>query len=99
MSRRICPLEEKIANAAAAEFCTPQKELESFIARVAPLFSRTRVLAFAMKHKLHPGLVVGQLHKHLDRYDLFRPMLVPIRNIITPVAMTDGYGHVLPVEI
>jgi len=87
------------ANSAAAEFCTPQKELKNFIARVAPLFSRKKVLAFAAKHELHPGLVVGQLQRNINRYDLFRPMLVPIRNIITPVAMTDGFGHILPVEV
>ncbi len=93
------PIEEKIANSAAAEFCVPQKELENFIARVGPLFSRMRVLAFAQKNEVHPGLVVGQLQRYLQRYDLFRPMLVPIRNIITQVAMTDGYGSILPVEV
>lgn len=91
--------EEKIANAAAAEFCTPQKDLTSFIARTGPIPPRIRVLGFAQKHKLHPGLVVGQLQRHLNRFDLFRPMLVQIRYIITPVAMTDGFGYVLPVEI
>jgi HTH-type transcriptional regulator/antitoxin HigA len=91
--------EEKNANLAAAEFCTPQKELEDFIARVSPLFSRARVISFAQKHGVHPGLVAGQLQRHLKRYDLFRPMLVPVKNIITSDAMTDGFGHVLPVEI
>jgi HTH-type transcriptional regulator / antitoxin HigA len=99
MGTKNLPKEEKLANVAAAEFCTPQQDLESFIARVAPLFSRTRVLAFASKHKVHPGLVVGQLQRHLQRYDLFRPLLIPVRSIITPVAMTDGYGHVLPVDV
>jgi HTH-type transcriptional regulator / antitoxin HigA len=90
--------EEKVANLAAAEFCVPQQELYDFIARVGPLFSRKRVLAFARNLRLHPGLVVGQLQRQLHRYDLFRPMLVPIRVIITPVAMTDGYGYVYPVQ-
>jgi HTH-type transcriptional regulator/antitoxin HigA len=93
------PDEEKFANLAAANFCVPQKEMESFIARVSPLFSRTRVLAFAQKQGIHPGLVVGQIQRHLDRYDLFRQMLVPVRNIITPIAMTDGFGHVIPIDI
>ncbi|MBN2385802.1 MAG: HigA family addiction module antidote protein [Anaerolineales bacterium] len=90
--------DEKVANLAAAEFCISQEELENFIAGVSPLFSRARVLAFARKQGVHPGLVVGQLQRHLKRYDLFRPMLVSVKNIITPVAMTDGYGHVLPTE-
>lgn len=91
--------EEDIANSAAAEFCVPQEALDNFMARVAPLFSRTRVLAFAQEQRIHPGLVVGQLQRRLQRYDLFRPMLVPVRNIITPIAMTDGYGHVLPLGV
>ena len=91
--------DEKIANLAAADFCVPQKELENFIARVSPLFSRVRVLAFAQKHKVHPGLVAGQLQRNLKRYDLFRPMLIPVKSIVISVAMTDGFGHVLPIEI
>ena len=91
--------EEKIANAAAAEFCVPQKDLENFINRVSPLLARNKVLAFAQKHKIHPGLVVGQIQRHLKRYDLFRPMLIPVKNIIISEAMTDGFGYVLPIEI
>jgi hypothetical protein len=26
-------------------------------------------------------------------------MLVPVRSIITPMTMTDGYGHVCPVYV
>ena len=32
------PMEEKIANSAASEFCVHQAELENFIANVAPFF-------------------------------------------------------------
>ena len=66
---------------------------------VGPLFSRKRVVAFARSLGLHPGLVVGQLQRRTERYDLFRQMLVPIRSTITPVAMTDGYGHACPVLV
>jgi HTH-type transcriptional regulator/antitoxin HigA len=90
---------ERGANFAAAEFCVPQRELDDFVARVAPLFSRERVLGFAKSVEVHPGLVAGQLQRRLGRYDLFRPMLVPIRGIIAPAAMTDGYGHVCPVQV
>lgn len=82
----------------AAAFCVPEDELRDFMARVGPLYSRKRVLAFANNLHVHPGLVVGQLHSKLRRYDLFRTMLVPVRKIITPSAMTDGYGHVCPVN-
>lgn len=92
------PTSEKLAHAAAAEFCTPQDKLDDFLARVGSLPPRQRVLLFAKKLGIHPGIVVGQIQNRLKRYDLFRPTLVPIREIITPVAMTDGYGHILPLD-
>jgi len=91
------PEQEKLANRAAAEFCVPSEELENFIVRVEPLFSRRRVEAFAAFLGVHPGLVVGQLHHKLKRWDLLRDYLVGIRDIVVPNAMSDGYGAVCPV--
>lgn len=87
---------ERKANLAAAEFCVPQKLLERFVSEAEPPFSRQTVLAFADRLGVHPGLVVGQLQQRLGRYDLFRPLLVPIRSVITPAALTDGYGLAQP---
>ena len=92
-------LDESAANVAAADFCIPQEEIDDFIDRVGPLYSKKRVIAFAGSHGVHPGLVVGQLQRRINRYDLFRKMLAPIRTVLTPVAMTDGYGHYCPVEV
>lgn len=89
---------EKLANAAAAEFCVPQKELDYFFAKVSPRISRKNILTFAQQQKVHPGLVVGQIQKRLNRYDLFRPMLIPIKDKITSSAMIDGFGHKLQIE-
>lgn len=91
------PPMEEAANYAAADFCVPRNLLDDFVARKGPLFSRQAVLLFARSLKVHPGLVVGQLQRRIGRYDLFRPLLIPIREIITSVSITDGYGHVLPV--
>ena len=91
------PPMEQMANAAAAEFCVPKKLMDDFVARKGPLFSRQAVLLFAKSLKVHPGLIVGQLQRRIGRYDLFRPWLIPIREIITSVCLTDGYGHILPV--
>lgn len=91
------PPMEEAANHAAADFCVPRNLLDDFVARKGPLFSRQAVLLFARSLKVHPGLVVGQLQRRIGRYDLFRPLLIPIREIITSVSITDGYGHVLPV--
>ncbi len=89
------PAEERAANAAAEDFAVPNAQLQQFIDRVGPLFSRIRLVEFAATLGVHPGIVVGQLQRHLQRWDLFRPMLVKVRHLVTPVALTDGYGNVI----
>ena len=88
--------EEKIANTAAAEFCVPRIDFADFVLRNRPLFSDEKVTGFARRIQVHPGLVVGQLQRLLRDYRLFRKHLVSVRQIIAPMAMTDGYGQVLP---
>jgi HTH-type transcriptional regulator/antitoxin HigA len=88
--------EERIANRAAAEFCVPQKSLEGFIARKAPICREQDILGFARTLQIHPGLVAGQLQRKLKRYDRFRSHLVRIRSAIAPSAMVDGWGDVAP---
>jgi HTH-type transcriptional regulator/antitoxin HigA len=90
---------EKIAHTAAANFCSSQEKLDDFMERVGPHYSRRHVLSFALKEHIHPGIVVGQLQRRLNRYDLFRQFLIPVRYILTSVAITDGYEHVLPIDI
>lgn len=91
--------EEQVANDAAAEFCVPQAELTNFIARKDPYYSRSDILNFARRLGTHPGLIVGQLQWRTKRYDLFRSMLVSIKDKIVSAAMTDGFGHVIPIYI
>lgn len=86
--------EEAAANSAGANFCTPKTEIDNFIARVAPFFKEDRVLQFAQGLQLHPGLVVGQLQRHLGRYNLFRKHQVKVRQFLTSSARTDGWGVV-----
>ncbi|MCG6204576.1 helix-turn-helix domain-containing protein [Rhodopseudomonas sp. HC1] len=88
--------EERVANAAAAEFCVPQKMLEAFVARKAPMFSERDILAFAKMINVHPGLIAGQLRRRIGRYDRFGNHIVKIRSIVTPNAITDGWGDVVP---
>lgn len=89
--------QEMRANAAAAGFGVAPKIMEDFIARKGPLISRTRVVNFSQLVGVHPGIVVGQLQRRLDRYSLLRPLLVKIREFVVPSALTDGYDHVAPV--
>lgn len=88
--------EERVANTAAAEFCVPRVDMADFILRNKPLFSDDKVVGFARRMQVHPGIVVGQLQRALGDYRLFRKHLVSIRPIVAPVAMTDGYGQVIP---
>lgn len=88
-------MEERRANRAAALFCVPGPEMADFIIRHQPLFGEHRVVNFATRMGVHPGLVVGQLQRRTGNYKLFRKHLVSVRPLITPVAVTDGYGQVV----
>ncbi len=89
------PEHEVAANAAASEFCVPEEGLSNWMARSGPFVSRDRVIAFAESLSVHPGIVVGQLQRRMNRWDLFRPLLVKVRALVTPFALTDGYGHII----
>lgn len=89
------PDEEVRANEAASNFLVPKDELDSFIVRVRPLYSEQRILLFAKRIGVHPGLVVGQLQFRDEvPYTHFHKYLVKIREIITQTALTDGWGTV-----
>ncbi len=90
--------EERIANTEGAEFCVPQKEMQSFYLRKNPLFSEVDVLAFSKRMKVHPGLAVGQLQRITKRYDILRKHLVAVRRQLAGSMMMDGWGDVVPVE-
>lgn len=90
--------EERVANTAAAEFCVPQKMLHAFIARKSPFYQERDILGFAKTIRVHPGLIAGQLRRHLGRYDLFGNHMAKIRAIVLPNAFVDGWGDVAPVE-
>src|SRR5207244_10634521 len=90
--------EERIANAAAAEFCVPKAKMDKFIAVKAPFFAERDLLGFAKTLKIHPGIVAGRLQYETDRYDRFREHQVKIRSIVAPGAWVDGWGDVYPLE-
>jgi HTH-type transcriptional regulator / antitoxin HigA len=90
------PKEEKEADEFAVEFLVDQKELEDFINRHHPLYSRRDVIRFSGRIGVHPGIVVGQL-QYLGKipYSNLRGMLVKVRDIITDSALTDGWGRTI----
>lgn len=87
--------EERIANDAGSAFGVSDSDMRDFIARVNPFFSEERVVLFARRLGVHPGLVVGQLQHRLDRYDLLRKHQVKVRSFVTATARTDGWGAVV----
>jgi HTH-type transcriptional regulator/antitoxin HigA len=92
------PPEEVHANEVAADFVVPSNELDNFIMRVRPLYSEQRILLFAKRIGVHPGLVVGRLQFRDEvPYTHFHRYLVKVREIITQTALTDGWGTVPPI--
>jgi HTH-type transcriptional regulator/antitoxin HigA len=87
---------ERRANAEASASLIPPEELESFIRRIAPLYSKQRIIQFAHRIKIHPGIVVGQLqHRGEISYSTNREMLVKIRTDVVETAFTDGWGNII----
>jgi HTH-type transcriptional regulator/antitoxin HigA len=85
---------EARANTEAAASLVPTEELESFIRRVGPLYSRERVIQFANRIKIHPGIIVGQLQYRRELgYMALREFLVKIREAVISTALTDGWGQ------
>ncbi len=91
--------EEKLANAAASEFCAPKARIDSFIKRKAPIFPERDFLGLAKVLGVHPALVAGQIQFKTGRYELFRSHMVKIRDRILPSAVVDGWGDVAPVGL
>lgn len=91
--------EEKLANNAAANFCVPKEKMDSFIARLDPMYSTTSFLGFARLVQRHPGIVAGQLQKRTGRWDLFRKYQIDIRTHLVDAALTDGFGRAVPMVI
>lgn len=87
---------EKIADLFAAGFLIDKSQLDNFIARVHPLYSKVKITAFAKKLHVHPGIVVGQLqHRKKITYAHSREYLVKVKNVVAASALTDGWGDVM----
>jgi HTH-type transcriptional regulator/antitoxin HigA len=92
------PKEERLANAAAADFCVPSEKMDSFIARKKPFYYEKDVAAFAKLMNRHIGIVVGQMQFRMDRYDYLKRHLVKIRQFVLPGAIADGWGQTVPIN-
>jgi HTH-type transcriptional regulator/antitoxin HigA len=87
---------EQRANFDAADSLVPSTELDSFVRRVGPLYPRARVIQFANRMRIHPGIIVGQLqHRKELGYMALREVLVKIREHVISTALTDGWGNAI----
>jgi len=92
------PPEERVANAAAADFGVSTAKLDSFMKRKHPFYYEKDVLAFAKLNGTHPGIVVGQLQRRLNRYDYLKKYQVKIRQFVLPGVIADGWGQSVPLQ-
>lgn len=83
----------------AANFSIPESKLDSFILRAHPSYTEQKILGFAALNKVHPGILVGQLHHRFRTsgkglpFSHQRKFLVKVRHRITESALTDGWGR------
>ena len=88
---------EKRANREAASFLVPTEKLSSFVMRLKPFYSKERIIQFAHRMQIHPGIIAGQLQYRKEiGWHSNREMLAKIRQHITATALTDGWGKSLP---
>jgi HTH-type transcriptional regulator/antitoxin HigA len=90
---------ERVANDAASNFCAPSDKIDSWLIRKRPYYYERDVLALSRIVERHPGLVVGQIRRKLNRYDYLTRYLVKIRHFVLPVSMADGWGQTVPVSL
>jgi HTH-type transcriptional regulator/antitoxin HigA len=89
---------EQRANLFATEYLIDKSDIDNFIARVRPLYGKTKIIGFAQRIGVHPGIVVGQLQFRGEiPWSSFRAMLCKVRNIVVPSALTDGWGQTVAI--
>lgn len=102
VGEKAIPFEDKIdvekrADRFAEDFLVEKQQMNNFIARVRPLYSKQKIKNFAARHGVHPAIVLGQLqHRKEVEWSHSREMLVKVRHILIPSTLTDGWGNNLP---
>jgi HTH-type transcriptional regulator / antitoxin HigA len=88
---------EKRADVFAESFLVEKQQMDNFVARVRPLYSKQKIKNFSARIGVHPAIVLGQLqHRKEVEWSHSREMLVKVRDILIPSALTDGWGQILP---
>ena len=88
---------EHRADRESAENWILPADLESFIIRIKPLYSKKRIIQFAHRIRIHPGIVTGQLqYRNELNWSQHRDLLAKVQHLIVESALTDGWGQPLP---
>ena len=91
---------ERQANSFAAEFLISHRDMDDFISRVRPLYGTQKIIGFAKRIGIHPGIVVGQLQfKNEIPWSAYRKLLDKVRHIIIPSTLTDGWGQTITISL
>ncbi|MDI7862527.1 helix-turn-helix domain-containing protein [Rhizobiaceae bacterium n13] len=93
------PESEKLANAAAADFCVDQAMLQSFILRKSPYISEKDVRAFAARAQIHPAVIVGQIQHKTQRHGWLRKYQTSIRAFLKEWEAVDGWDNIARVDL
>lgn len=84
---------ERNADQFASDFLIPHGEIDRFILRVRPLYSKVGIIQFANRIGVHPGIVIGQLqHRREIGWSHSREMLVKVQKELASTAYVDGWG-------
>jgi HTH-type transcriptional regulator/antitoxin HigA len=87
------PESEQQADREAADFLVSEKEMADFILRIRPLYYREKIVQFANRIHVHPGIIVGQLQRRKElTYAQLREFLVKVRDTLKPNVLNDGWG-------
>ncbi len=96
------PPTEQRADLFASTSLIPTKEMDNFIVRIGPLYSKPRIEGFAKRIGVHPGIVLGQLqHRKEVDWDHNKELVERVRPILIHEAPTDGWGMsaILPAAV
>jgi HTH-type transcriptional regulator / antitoxin HigA len=90
------PAIEIRANNNAANHLIPQADLDQFTKSANKSYSEAKILEFAERQRVHPGIVVGQLQHHdCIPWSSYNFLKAKIRPFIVQHALTDGFGAVV----
>jgi HTH-type transcriptional regulator/antitoxin HigA len=93
---------EQRADSFASTSLISADEMNNFVVRIGPLYSKPRIEGFAKRIGVHPAIVLGQLqHRKEVEWNYKTDLIERVRDILTHEAPTDGWGMsaILPAAV